>query len=256
VWWWRRRRQQREWLDGWEPVVAERLGHWSALDADERARLGALVEWMVRSKHWEAARGFELTQEIVLTVAAKASLLILGLDRDVYRDVKAVIIHPRTITRRGVRATTIRGVVTDRPLRVLGHTLDRRGPVVIAWNAVQRDARRPQRGHDVVLHEFAHKIDAVDGLFDGTPEIADRSERAEWVRVCTAEYRRLRRHRDRTDPVLRRYAARSPSEFFAVATEAFFDMPCDLEEHKPRLYDVLRGFYGQDPAARVRRSSG
>src|SRR3546814_19854141 len=97
-----------------------------------------------------------------------------------------------TITTRGPRATTIRGVLTDGPRRVLGHTLDRRGPVVIAWDAIQRDLRNRHLGHNVVIHELAHKLDAVDGLFDGTPEMRGSSRRAEWVRVCTAAYLRLR----------------------------------------------------------------
>lgn len=249
------RRRKRRWLGEWETVAAERLEAFPTLDDDERARLGALVEWMIRTKHWEAARGFQLTGEIAVTIAAHASLLLLGLDRGVYRDVRAVVVHPSTITHRGPRTTTMRGVVADGPLRVLGHTRDRRGPVVLSWNAIQRDLRRPQRGQNVVLHEFAHKIDAVDGLFDGTPEIPARSERAEWVRVCTAEYRRLRRHRSEVDPVLRPYAGTSPSEFFAVVTEAFFVRPMALEESRPALYQVFCEYFGQDPAVRARRAT-
>ena len=247
------RRRRRAWLDGWEAVVAERLTQWPSLDDDERARLGALVRWMVTRKRFEAARGFELTQDVVLTIAANACLLILGLGRDAYRDVGAIVVHSSTITQRGPRATSIRGVVADGPMRVLGHALDRRGPVVIAWNAVRNDIRHPQRGHNVVVHEFAHKLDAVAGMFDGTPEIDDRSERARWIRVCTTEYRRLRR-RSEPDPVLRAYAGVSPAEFFAVVTEAFFERPAELAEAKPELYGVLRGFYRQDPADRVSRT--
>jgi Mlc titration factor MtfA (ptsG expression regulator) len=247
------RRRRRAWLHGWEAVVAERLTQWPSLDDDERTRLGALIGWMVTRKRFEAARGFELTQDVVLTIAANACLLILGLGRDAYRDVGAIIVHSSTITQRGPRATSIRGVVADGPMRVLGHALDRRGPVVIAWNAVRNDIRHPQRGHNVVVHEFAHKLYAVAGMFDGTPEIDDRSERARWIRVCTAEYRRLRR-RSEPDPVLRAYAGVSPAEFFAVVTEAFFERPAELAEVKPELYDVLRAFYRQDPADRVSRT--
>ena len=204
---------------------------------------------MVRRKRFEAARGFELTQEVVLTIAAHACILILGLGRDAYRDVGAIIVHAGTITQRGPRATSMRGVVTDGPMRVLGHALDRRGPVVIAWDAVRADIRHPQRGHNVVIHEFAHKLDAVAGMFDGTPEIDGRPERAEWIRVCTSEYRKLRR-RTEPDPVLRAYATTNPAEFFAVVTEAFFERPEELAEAKPALYRVLAGFYRQDPANR------
>lgn len=231
-------------------MAAERFHHWPRLDEAERARLGSLIEWMVRTKHWEAARGFKLDQDVVITVAAHASLLLLGLDRSVYRDVRAVVVHPSTITRRGPRTTTMRGVVADGAMRVLGHALDRRGPVVLSWDAVCRDLRRPGRGHNVVIHEFAHKVDAVAGLFDGTPEISDRSQRAEWIRVCTAEYRRIRRRSGEPDPVLRSYAGQNPSEFFSVVTEAFFERPAALQEHKADLYRVLSEYYGQDPAAR------
>lgn len=231
------------------------MQHWSVLDDDERDRLGVLVEWLVRTKHFEAAKGFELTPDIVVSIASQAALLILGLDRDAYRDVSAVIIHPGTITTRGPRSTTMRGVVADGPMRVLGHANDRRGPIVIAWDAVRNDARHPERGHNVVIHEFAHKIDVVDGRFDGTPEFDERSDRAEWITVCNREYRRLRRHRE-PDPVLRPYAGTNPAEFFAVVTEAFFDQAIDLREHKPELYDVMQRFYRQDPAARTTRRLG
>ena len=237
------------WLEGWEDVVAEWLPQWEVLDDEERAELGALVGWMVRKKRFEAARGFRLSPEVVVAIAAHASLLVLGLGRGAYRDVGAVIVHSGTITQRGPRSTSIRGVVADGPLRVIGHALDRRGPVVIAWNAFRAQRRRVDGAENVVFHEFAHKLDAVAGMFDGTPEIDDRSARARWIRVCTAEYRRLRR-RDEPDPVLRAYASVSPSEFFAVATETFFQRPVAFAEHKPELYDVLRDFYRQDPAAR------
>lgn len=250
---WGRRGRARRWLDGWEQVAATALPQWSLLDDEERARLGTRVEHLVRRKHWEAARGFELTQEVVITVAASAGLLGLGLDRDCYRHVKAIVVHATTFTSRGVRATDVRGVVTRGPQRLLGHTRDGRGPVMLSWRAICTDIRRPERGQNVIVHEFAHKLDSAGGLFDGTPEITDRADRADWVHVCNREYRRLRR-RDDPDPVLRRYATKSPAEFFAVASEVFLTAPVALQEHHPELYRVLRGYYGQCPAARVRRT--
>lgn len=248
---WLRRRRARRWLDRWEDV-AEGLPQWALLAAEERARAGALVEHFARHWRWEAARGFSLTPEVVVTVAASAAVLGLGLDLEAWRHVRAVVVHPRAFTQTGPRTTAVPGVVTDGPQRLLGHARDRQGPVVLSWAAARRDVHRPERGQHVVVHELAHKLDAADGLFDGTPELGDRSERAEWVAVCTREYRRLRR-RPGADPVLRPYAATSPSEFFAVASEVFVQRPLDLEDHHPELYGVLRGFYGQDPAARARR---
>lgn len=249
------RRRHREWLDGWEPVAARALPEWESLSTEELDRLRDVIPWMVRRKRWEAARGAELTQEMVITIATRAAMLLLVLDRDVYRHVKAIVVHPGTITQRGSHVTGVRGVISDGTRRVLGHAQDRRGPVVLSWRAVQDDLANPGRGHDVVAHEFAHKIDAADGLFDGTPEITDRSERARWIRTCTKEYRRLRRlvRRGEADSVLRAYGAQSPSEFFAVATEAFLHRPREMATHRPRLYRLLRSYYGQDPAGRLTR---
>lgn len=243
---WRARR----WLDGADAVV-DGLPQWATLDADERARASALLERFVRTWTWEAARGFELTQEAVVTVAASGAVLGLGLDLDAWRHVRAVVLHPRTFTHHGPRASQVAGLVTTGTQHLAGHAQDRQGPVMLSWAAVRRDVRHPQRGQHVVVHELAHKLDAADGLFDGTPELTDRTERAAWIRTCTRSYRRLRR-RAEPDPVLRRYGATNPSEFFAVASEAFIQRPVDLEEHHPDLYRVLAGFYGQDPAARAR----
>lgn len=250
--WPRRGGRRREWLDGWEDV-ASRLHHWTDLDDAEQERLAALTEWLVATRHWEAARGFALTQEVVVTIAVNASLLVLDLDRRAYRDVRAVVVHPRTVVLRGPRTTAVPGVVTDAPQRVLGHAQDRRGPVVLSWEAVGRDLRRPWRGHNVVLHELAHKLDAVGGRLDGTPEIADRALREEWARVATSTYRRLRRDPPASGAALRPYAGHSPSELFAVATEAFFEHALGLEDQEPALYGALRSYYGQDTAARARR---
>ncbi|MCB0954483.1 MAG: zinc-dependent peptidase, partial [Microthrixaceae bacterium] len=102
-------------------------------------------------------------------------------------------------------------------------------------------------GHNVVFHEFAHKIDMLDDVVDGTPPMA-RSEIDRWVQVCTAEYERAQLG---GDDLLDSYAGVNTGEFFAVATEVFFDRPVEMAEQKPDLYDVLSGFYRQDPAARV-----
>lgn len=249
---WGARHRRRAWLADWDPAATERFPGLAHLDADERVRLAELVEWMVLTKHWEAARGFQVTADMVTTIAAHACLLVLDLDRRAYRGVAAIVVHPRTITARGPAPTAIPGVVSDGPRRLLGQAHDRRGPVLVSWATVRRDVRRPQLGRNVVLHELAHKLDASDGLLDGTPEIVDRREREAWVQVLTAEHRRLRRGRAEAGAVLRQYAARSPSELFAVATEVFFLRSLELQAERPALYDVLRRYYRQDPAARAR----
>ena len=177
----------------------------------------------------------------------------LAHDEKPFANVTAVVIHPTTIMLRGERPGPMPGVMTDAPMAAHGHT-SARGPVFIAWDAVERELRTPHRTGNVILHEFAHKIDALNGTFDGTPRLADAEQLREWVDVCTTELAALRR--GESSGVLSPYAATNPSEFFAVATESFFERAAVLRVQKPALYRVLARYYGQDPAARESHAAG
>jgi len=125
---------------------------------------------------------------------------------------------------------------------------------VLVWDAVLHGARHPEQGHNVVYHEFAHKLDMLDGAADGTPPLADSDQFAEWVAVCTREFLRLRALAGKGHKTfLDAYGATNEAEFFAVATEEFFDRPVALNAHAPDLYHVLSSYYRQDPAERVNR---
>ncbi len=243
----RRERYEAGFLPEWRDVLSTRMGHWKLLDDQERARLEQLALTIVAEKDWEAANGFELTDEIMVVIAGQAALLALGLPDDAYRGVHSILVHPTTLVVRGPHSQ-VAGLVSDTPMPVLGQAVDR-GPVVIAWDTALDEARHPGRGHNVVFHEFAHKLDMLDGSVDGTPPLATREQYDEWVRVCTGTYRRVEAGRGGRS--LRPYAGVNPGEFFAVATEAFFDAPADLRHEHPDLYRVLVGFYRQDPAARA-----
>lgn len=240
----RRRRPNHDLPDAAWVTARQRLRQWPLLDAGERARLGDLAAHLL-TKRWEASRGFALDDEIRATVALNAGVLYLGVDGEPFSNVAAIVIHPTTIVMQGERPGPSPGVVTDAPLPAQGHT-SAQGPVFIAWDAVERDLTAPAT--NVVLHEFAHKLDALSGVMDGTPRLHDKEQLREWVEICTGELHALRR--GHASSVLRPYAATNPSEFFAVTTESFFEQPSALLTEKPELYGVLRRFYGQDTAAR------
>lgn len=237
--------------DNWLDIVEEHVSVWRALDSDERDVLEATSDWLLRHKHWEAAHGFALDDEITVTIAAQAALLVIGLSVDEYREVSAIIVYPTAMQSRGVYAGPARGTVIDGAIPVLGEAHDRRGPVLLAWDQARDAARNPGRGHNVVFHEFAHKLDMLDATLDGTPRMDRGVDLDRWIEVCTEAFEALQAGVDR--PPLQPYGATNAGEFFAVATEAFFDVPVALEEHEPRLYEVMRGFYKQDPAARTHR---
>ncbi len=239
-------------VDDWEHIANERLGTWDAFLPGEREQLAADADWLLRHKHWEAAHGFELNAEITTTIALGAAVLILGLDVDFYREVSAIVVYPTTIVTHGTYAGPVAGTVTDSVFPVLGQAHDLRGPVLLAWDDAMRAASHPGHGRNVVFHEFAHKIDMLDDLVDGTPPLEFKEQVARWVEVCTRLYTALRDGEPR--PPLDPYGGTSVAEFFAVATEAFFDAPVRLEQHQPDLFEIFRDFYKQDPAERARRA--
>ncbi len=236
--------------ENWEQVVGDHFASWTGFSTAERGELGDIADWLLRHKHWEAAGGFELDGDMLATIAIEAAVLVLALGTDYYREVSAVIVYPTTIASHGTYAGPVRGTVSDGVVPVLGQANDHRGPILIAWDEAATGARSSGTGRNVVFHEFAHKIDMLDDVIDGTPPLPNE-QLARWVAVCTEAYTALREgaHRPPLDP----YAGVSPAEFFAVATEAFFAAPIALERHEPDLYDVIRRFYQQDPAERARR---
>jgi Mlc titration factor MtfA (ptsG expression regulator) len=252
---WRNKRRLRRgpFPEDWLVYVARSVTQWPALDEDERTQLLDDVVTMLVDKRWEAAQGFDLTDEIRVTIAAQASMLILGLEHeDPYRNVGTIIVHPTTMYLPLEQPGPVPGTVLDSPLSLLG-LAEYDGPVIVAWDSVSRVPRLQRGGHNVVYHEFAHKLDFADGVIDGTPRIDDHGELRRWVDVCTAEFEALQRG-DTADDLLDMYAATNVAEFFAVVTEVFFERPIELEAAKPELYAVMRAFYNQDPAARLRRA--
>lgn len=234
-----------EFDDEWAGWLREGFVHWSCLTDAEEERMRYLVGRFVAETRWEAANGFDLTDPIKVSIAAQASMLLLGLELDEYAHVSSVIVHPSTVRLRGQRRTGS-GAFTSDTQALQGQAVYQ-GPVVLSWSAAARGARAPETGSNVVYHEFAHQLDMIDGIIDGTPPLDSAEATARWNEVCTAAFRRVRRG----DSVLRPYAATNTAEFFAVATELFFNRPIDLAAGEPALYEELRSFYGQDPAGRL-----
>ncbi len=234
--------------EDWASIVDTHVAIWALLDAADRDAMAAAADWLLRHKHWEAANGFALTDEITVTIAMQAALLVLGLGVEEYREVSAIVVYPSSMVSRGEHAGPIAGTVSDGPIPILGEAHDRRGPILLAWDEVEAASRVIGTGNNVVLHEFAHKLDMLDGVLNGSPPLGDRVDAERWRAVCTEAFTALATGDDR--PPLQPYGATNPAEFFAVATEAFFDVPAHLEQHEPELFGILRDFYGQEPPER------
>jgi Mlc titration factor MtfA (ptsG expression regulator) len=247
----RRQRERNGLPDPWRDILEQRSAQWRLLDPVERHRLGELADWLLREKRWEPARDFELTDEARTVIAAHAALLVLGLDESWYDGIGAIVVRAGSMSQYNGTAGPVKGTVNGGDHWIDGESHHGDGPLMVSWRAARREAAQLRLGRDVVLHEFAHKIDMHDGVLDGTPLLDSETDLARWVDVCTRHYDDVRFGVD--GAFLRSYAGTNVAEFFAVATETFFTRPTDLAERKPELYEVFAGFYRQDPAARLRR---
>ncbi|MDD5286624.1 MAG: zinc-dependent peptidase [Desulfuromonadaceae bacterium] len=239
----------------WEAFVRTNLPHYSVLGDTERSELHATMQVFLEEKDWEGCGGLDLTDEIRVTIAAQACLLQLGLPHDYYRNVESILVYPSTVMLPEHRPGVFERVdgPLDANVPILGQAFAQ-GPVILVWDAVLHGARHPEQGHNVVYHEFAHKLDMLDGSADGTPPLAGRDQLAEWVDICSREFLRLRGLVEQGHKTfLDAYGATNEAEFFAVATEEFFDRPFALQKQAPDLYKLLCDYYRQDPAGRLNR---
>lgn len=252
---WLKKRRRRQLLAApfppeWQQYLERNVVHYRHLAPEEQTRLRDDLRIFLAEKHWEGCGGLTLTDEMKVTISALACLLTLNLEPGCYDRIQSILVYPG-----GYEA------VTEDPDRPFGSTAPTgeahlgeawyRGPVILSWQEIRDDARHPSRGHNLVYHEFAHQLDMLDGTIDGTPPLRSREEYKRWHQVMTEEYNALvdaSEHHRAT--LLDQYGTTNEGEFFAVATECFFDRPVQLARRHPRLYEVLRDYYRQDPATR------
>ena len=225
---------------------------YSCLPPADRRELEGHVLVFLEEKKFEGCGGQEINDEVRILIAAQACLLLLHRETGYYPDLKTVLVYPSTY----VAKTHWREEqeITDPRSRVrLGESWQS-GAVVLAWDAALAGAADPTDGQNVVLHEFAHQLDQENGLADGFPPLggSGQVERlgryTTWARILGSEFRQLNSALEQNlETVLHDYGATNPAEFFAVATECFFEKPRQLKERHPALYAELQEFYHQDP---------
>jgi MtfA peptidase len=233
-----------EWLEALE----RNMPIFRRLPPEDKTELLGHIQVFLAEKHFEGCGGLELTDEMRVTIAAQACLLLLHRDTDYYPNLTSVLVYPSGYTAHDDRYVG-GGVWEEGPEDRLGHTARELRALVLAWDAARHGALDPSDGSNVVLHEFAHQLDFENRNADGTPALETRAEYLTWARVMSAEFEALRsRDPYSTVTVLDDYGAQNPTEFFAVATEAFFERPRALKQKHPELYATLQRFFKQDPA--------
>ncbi len=215
------------------------------LTVDEQARLRDFARIFIAEKQF-AGCGLDVTDEMKVTIAAGACVLLLGIEHlDVFPRLREVIIHPHDWSD-SVEAIGPDGQRYEIRNARAGEAW-RRGPVVLAWNSVERSVASPCDGYNVVTHEFAHVLDMQSGTADGIPPLATRAEQEAWTRVFFREFEAFVQADRRGATFIDPYGATHPAEFFAVASEHFFEQAEQLAAHHPELFALLKGFYRQDP---------
>jgi Mlc titration factor MtfA (ptsG expression regulator) len=231
----------------WREIVEKNVRYYACLPPADRTELEELVTIFVAEKVFEGCGGLELSDEIKLTIAAQACLLLLHRETDVYPKLVTILVYPNAYVAKNVRSAG-GPIVHEEEQARLGESWTT-GVVVLSWHDVVASASDIHDGQNVVLHEFAHQLDGEDGLINGTPLLEQRSQYLAWGRVLSAEFERLIRDSRRgRRTVLDEYGATDPAEFFAVATETFFERPRVMRKRHPELYEELKTFYRQDPA--------
>jgi Mlc titration factor MtfA (ptsG expression regulator) len=234
--------------ESWHKLMHE-ADIFRGLTSVDRVHLRELATLFLHRKAFSAAQGLELTTDILLAVAAQACLLILKLELDYYDGWVEVILYPGAF--KVCRDVSEGGVVTQDAGHLAGESWQR-GPVVLSWETAASDLAGHHSGHNVVMHEFAHKLDSLDGSANGIPPLHAGMVRKQWTQVFTSAFDALRSQLDHHRPHgIDAYAATSPAEFFAVVTETFFTAPATLQHHFPAVYEQLALFYRQDPKSRL-----
>ncbi len=234
-----RRLQARPTPPEWIETLQARVPFYAGLEGELKERFFKLLKVFVWDKTWIGAGGMEITDEVRVVVSAAAVRLVLHLDERVYDRLSEIVIYPSHYKH------------PDSNDVIFGEA-HAWGIVVLSWDAVLYGLANPKDGHDTVTHEFAHVLDRATGSFDGTPPLRARADYRPWALVLSHHFAELRDGKSLERHVLRDYAATNEAEFFAVATESFFEKPQQMLDNTPELYEQLKHYYGFDPAAELR----
>jgi MtfA peptidase len=243
----RRRLRARPFPKDWLKLVERHVVFFHKLNGSDRAELLGHIQVFLAEKRFEGCGGLVINNEIRVTIAAQACLLLLHRKTDYFPRLLTILVYPLTYM---VQEDHQVGehVWQEGTVSRLGETGRRMGSLVLSWGAVKHGAADPSDGKNVVLHEFAHQLDYENYAADGVPGLATQEEQLTWIEVMGTEFASLRAADETGIPtLLDTYGAIDPAEFFAVSVEAFFEQPRALRARHPKLYAELQKYFQQDP---------
>lgn len=244
---WRRRQLKRQpFPPEWRRILRERVPYFRGMPVDLQLRLKKHIQVFLAEKPIIACGGLVIDDEIRVTIAAQACLLLLSRRSDYFSELRQILVYPGAFIVDRIKAEPS-GVLQDQRQVLAGESWSQ-GQVILSWPDALEGAAVPDDGRNVVIHEFAHQLDQEKGQANGAPWQAGRRRRELWAKVFAREYSALRRRAIEGGPsLLSDYGATDPAEFFAVASEVFFEQPGQLAERHAELYAQLSGYYRVDP---------
>lgn len=242
----RRRVTMKPFPKEWRSILKKRLPYFHALPADLQLQLKRHIQIFIDEKVFIGCDNFEITDEVRVTIAAQASLLLLNRKTDFYPKLKQILVYPDAFIVNN-QHKDISGIVWEQRNLLAGESWEY-GKVVLSWRNTLDGAADPHDGNNVVIHEFAHQLDQEDGQANGAPILQHFADYSTWSEVLSREFTQLQHSANFGMPSLfNYYGATNPAEFFAVITEVFFEKPGDFYQQHPDLYRELSRFYQLDP---------
>jgi Mlc titration factor MtfA (ptsG expression regulator) len=244
---WRRRNLMEKPIPvGWEIIIKQRVPYAFCLPPDSQERLRGLIQVFLDEKEYEGCGGLRITDEIRVTIAGHACILLLGGQSDMYPKLRTILVYPEAYVAPDSRQGPD-GTVTEGLQGRSGESWSF-GNIVLSWADALRDSADARGGRNVIFHEFAHQLDFESGSGQGAPILPKGAKYSDWARILSGEYESLIHSLELGQPsLLDKYGTLNPAEFFAVATEAFFLNPIELAAKHPELYSQLKLYYRQDP---------
>ena len=231
----------------WIGIIKRRVAFFDRLSSSDQSELHGHIQVFLAEKRFEGCAGLEINDEIRVTIAAQACLLLLHRKTDYFPRLLTILVYPSAYSVREQRPITAEIWEEGKAFRS-GETARAMGSMVLAWDAVKSGAADPADGKNVVVHEFAHQLDYENLAADGTPALATRKQQLAWRKVMRSEFACLRAAEETGIPtLLDTYGATNAAEFFAVSIEAFFERPIMLRSQHPKLYSELHNYFQQDP---------
>jgi len=243
----RKRLKARPFPNEWLKTIKRNVAFFVRLSDKDQAELLDQIQVFLAEKNFEGCAGQEISDEVRVTIAAQACLLLLHRKTDYFPRLLTILVYPSTYLVDENRPITAE-IWEEGKSHRSGETARTMGSMVLAWDAVKWGAADPSDGKNVVLHEFAHQLDYENLAADGTPALATREQQLSWQQVMKTEFASLRAADQTGLPTLiDTYGASNAAEFFAVSVEAFFERPAALRSTHPRLYAELGRYFNQDP---------